>query len=84
MQVISSKRMVRSAVFLSAALMILSGCSDAGPLPVASNASCKLKSFNVEYDKSRMCVYTCKGGELEGRTRTAAQGPCLNYVPSAK
>ena len=84
MQAILSNQVIRSIIFLSAALMVLSGCSDAGPRPVASNASCKLKSSNLEYDKSRMCIYTCKGGELEGRTRTAAQGPCLNYVPSAK
>jgi hypothetical protein len=63
MHAISSKQMLKSAIFVSVALMVLSGCSDAGPA-VASN--------------------TCPGGELEGRTRTAAQGPCLDYVPSAK
>ena len=83
MHAISSKQMLTSAIFVSVALMVLSGCSDAGPA-VASNSSCKLKSSSVEYDKSRMCVYTCPGGELEGRTRTAAQGPCLDFVPSAK
>ena len=76
---------MRVGLWLSSIVTVvaMAGCSENGPVTVGEN-SCKLKSFTVNYDKSRMCIYTCKGGELEGRTRSQAQGDCLDYVPSAK
>ena len=83
MKAFAIKRMATNIIVASAALLVLSACSEADSR-IDNSASCKLKSYTVEYDKSRMCVYTCKGGELEGRTRSQAQGACLDYVPSAK
>ena len=63
------------------AVFLISACSDGDASSEATAGSCKLKSYTTDYDKSRMCIYTCANGELEGRTRSAAQGACLPTIP---
>lgn len=83
MKLLPITRTFRNVAFVSFAVVVLGACGEGGS-SYEGSASCKLKSFTVDHDKSRMCIYTCKGGELEGRTRSKAQGACLEYVPSAK
>jgi hypothetical protein len=77
--IVSAARAARYMVASVVTMVAIVGCSENGAT-TAGETSCRLKSFTVDYDKSRMCIYSCKGGELEGRTRTAAQGACLQYI----
>ena len=72
--------LVKCFAFGLSAILLLSACLDGDASSEAATGSCKLKSYTTDYDKSRMCIYSCKNGELEGRTRSASQGACLPHI----